>query len=147
MLSAEGRNFFRLSDKSPKENEQIRQCGLRAAVVQWGGTKSPADCTVFTKLFGEFVISQWVGRQSRRPLHQVYKCLHFCRRLLKYETGGGCVWRRNMSSWCKRSGQTLPQWYADGQRRLPCEQGACRAVFRQPPDAAAGAWPCWSRTD
>ena len=74
-------------------NEVMRkQSGLaRAAVVQWGGTKSPADCTVFTKLFGEFVISQWVGRQSRRPLHQVYKCLHFCRRLLKYETGGGCV--------------------------------------------------------
>ena len=62
MLSAEGRNFFRLSDKSPKENEQIRQCGLQAAVVQWGGTKSPADCTVFTKLFGEFVTFQWADR-------------------------------------------------------------------------------------
>ena len=146
MLSAEGRNFFRLSDKSPKENEQIRQCGLQAAVVQWGGTKSPADCTVFTKLFGEFVISQWVGRQSRRPLHQVYKCLHFCRRLLKYETGGGCVWRRNMSSWCKRSGRR----FRSGTRTGSGDCRASRSLPRGFPSAARRCgrrWPCWSRTD
>ncbi|MFR0863810.1 MAG: hypothetical protein ACLSGT_05295 [Oscillospiraceae bacterium] len=42
--------------------------------------------------------------------------------------------------------QTLPQWYADGRRRLPCEQELA-ARFPSAARRCGRRWPCWSRTD